>query len=527
MGQGKAARPILWLLPCALTVGLLGLLFLVDVDALSTALQYPQQPIRFRANSPYGKLVVTESAGQFNFIFNGLPVTSTHDFQQVEETVHYAMAQRPDARQVLLVGGGVSGTARELLKYAMGEVTYVELDPLFIKAGRRFLPEALADRRIQVVNTDGRLFIKRTEQRFDVVIVDVPDPSTSQLNRFYTTEFFAEVKRVLTKEGVLSFSLGHYENFVSRELGRMLASAHATLETAFAQVRMIPGGRVFFLASDGPLHDDIAARLEAKQIPTRFVKRQYLDAMLTPDRLADLQRATSPAAAVNRDFNPVLYFYHLVHWMSQFKLRFGLLEVALGLLLLVYLLRLRAVPLAIFASGFAASALEVVLLLGFQVLYGSLYQQMAILVTLFMAGLAIGAFLMNRLEHKPGRRSLGTLALALAGFAALLPLMLRGLGRLDNAGAFPLLLPAYIPLLTLLLGLLVGLEFPLANVIEFQGSAATASHIYTADFVGACLGALLASTLLIPLLGVTATCLLTAGLNIIGGLAVLLRKAGP
>ena len=89
----------------------------------STARQFPNEQIVFRGNSPYGRLVVTAGAGQFNFIENGLPLMATHNVEQIEETVHYAMAQRPTARRVLLIGGGVAGTAREILKYPAAEVT--------------------------------------------------------------------------------------------------------------------------------------------------------------------------------------------------------------------------------------------------------------------------------------------------------------------------------------------------------------------------------------------------------------------
>ena len=99
------------------------------------------------------------------------------------------MAQRPDARKVLLVSGGISGTAREILKYHVSRVDYVELDPLILELGRKYLPDNLADRRIRVINTDGRLFIKQTGEKYDVAIMDVPAPSTAQLNRFYTVEF--------------------------------------------------------------------------------------------------------------------------------------------------------------------------------------------------------------------------------------------------------------------------------------------------------------------------------------------------
>jgi spermidine synthase len=522
---GHFRRRLLLASTVIIALGLTAHVLLIDADGITTAIQHWGQPTVFRANSPYGRLVVTDDSGQLTFYENGVPVISTHNIDQVEETVHYAMSQRPDARQVLLLGGGVAGTAREILRYGVGGVTYVEIDPLIIAAGRQFLPENLADARIRTVATDGRRFVQRTDERYEVVIVDVPDPSTSQLNRFYTAEFYAEVRRILKPDGVLAFALGHYENYVSPGLARLLASAHRTLRLSFGQVRMIPGGRVFFLASDGPLSLDIAARLEQRGLATKLVNRHYLDAMLAPDRLADLDRAVAQPADINTDFNPALYYYHLHHWLSQFTERTVLpsgkvLGGGLLLLLAAGLLGLRAVPRVIFAAGFAAAALEVVLLLGFQVLYGSLYRQVGLVVTAFMAGLAVGAWRANRKVEREATagvspaRLLLLLSGAIAGLAALLPLILPQLGRLDALTGSALSGQGIVLLLTFLLAALVGGQFPLAGATGSGAAAATASRLYTADLAGAALGALLVSALLIPLLGVTAVCLLTAALNL-------------
>jgi spermidine synthase len=279
------------------------------------------------------------------------------------------------------------------------------------------------------------------------------------------------------------------------------------------------------------------------------VNRHYLDAMLTADRMADIQRAVSQPAALNRDFSPMLYFYHLRHWMSQFTLSFGVLQAVLLLSLLVYLIRLRGPALALFASGFAGSALEVVLLLAFQVLCGSVYHQVGVIVTVFMAGLAVGAMIANRpmkswsngalecwdkpglapaplLHHSttPTARHLAVLAFAIAALALLLPALLFSLNRLSSAVPAFVVIQAVIALLTLLLAVLVGAQFPLANRLQFDGTATGASRLYTADFVGASLGALLASTLLIPLVGVTGVCLLTAALNVLAGGVRFWRK---
>ena len=551
----RAGHKLLSAIAGVLVVVVTALAVAVDLDGISTAWQYPQQHIVARANSPYGKLLVTESDGQFDFIENGVPFTSTRDDQHVEETVHYALAQRPEARRVLLVAGGISGTAKEILKYKVRRVDYVELDPAILSFGRKYLPQNLADDRIRIINADGRQFVRQTGEKYDAVIIDLPAPSTAQLNRFYTVEFFAEVKRALAPGGVVSFALGRYENYVSPELARMLASATLSLKASFQNTLAVPGGQVFVLASDDPLFNDIAARIEQQGIQTKLMNRHYLDAMLTADRWADMQRALAQPAALNQDLSPVLYYYHLRHWMSQFQTGFGAVPAGLLILLCIYLIRLRGAALVLFASGFAGTALEIVLLLAFQIFCGSVYHQVGIIVTVFMAGLALGAMLANRgavaqvskpavglQSHpqpiwksaiqqvwKPALPShhgfLALLAFAVAGYALLLPLLLPLLNRAAAMVTSLLLIKAVVALLTLILAVLVGMQFPLANRLEFDGTVTGASRLYTADFVGAFLGALLAGTLLIPLIGVAGVCLLTAALNLLAGLRLQFRKA--
>ncbi len=542
-----ARQRILAITAVLLAAGLIAAIAVYNLDDVSNNLQFKGQKVVYHGASPYGMLVVTEDAGQYNFIENGVPLFSTHNTEQVEETVHYAMAQRPDAKRVLLISGGASDTAREILKYPHAEVDYVELDPLVLDIARRFLPEELNDPRIHVINADGRQYVKQFSQKsplplgedlqksplplgegqgegYDVVIVDAPDPSTSQINRLYTREFFEQVHRILAPDGVMSFSLSGYEGYISKELAGLIAVADRTLVQTYKNVLILPGTRNFFLASDGPLTPAVAERIQRAGVSTRLVNRSYCDAMLTPDRMADVHRVLSPDAPINEDFNPILYFYHLRYWISQFTLRFGILEGFLAILLLVYLVRLRPVPLAIFAGGFAATALEVVLLLGFQILYGCVYHQVGLIITMFMLGLGIGSLFMNRLLPRCGRNHLIALALAIAIYSACVPYILMALGQSElPAAAWATW--ATIPVITLLLAMLVGLEFPLAGKVGFQEVTATAARLYTADYIGAALGALLVSTLLIPVLGVTAVCLIAAGLNLLAaGMMIIFRN---
>ncbi len=530
---------------------LVGLAAAYDLDDLSTRLQYAGQDVRYNGHSPYGRLVVTESAGQLSFIHNGVVLFSAqasggdaaaYADKDVEETVHYPMAQRPDARRVLLISGGVSGTAREILKYGADRrddeaggaelaVDYVELDPKIIRVARRYAPQSLDDPRgrIRVVATDGRRFVRQGAgaREYDVVIVDVPDPSTSQINRFYTRQFFGEVRDRLAPGGVVSISLGHYENYLSDELASLIAVAHQTLGRVFRNVLIVPGGRVYFLASDGPLTLDVATRIENEGIPTQWVTRSYLEGdALAPLRLEGVRRAVLADAPVNEDFNPILYYYHLRYWISRFRVRFGLFEGGLLVVLAIALARARPVSFAVFTTGLAASALEVVLLVAFQILYGCVYHRMGLIVTMFMIGLGIGSATMNRLLERRTRRDLIVLELGVAAYAVCLPGVLMLLGRIADPTMAAVASQAAVPLLALGLAVLVGLEFPLAGKVDFRGVSSTAGRLYTADYLGAALGALLVSTLLIPVLGVVAVCLLAAALNVASGAVLLCTSRG-
>ena len=138
------------------------------------------------------------------------------------------------------------------------------------------------------------------------------------------------------RDGVVGFALGQYENYVSPELARMLSSACLAAKQSFRNVLAIPGrpgvlprlGRAA-LRGHRRAHRAAPHQDQAGQPP---LPRRHADA----DRMADLASATAQPAAMNRDFSPVLYYYHLRHWMSQFNVQFGVIQV--GLLVVLGLL---------------------------------------------------------------------------------------------------------------------------------------------------------------------------------------------
>ncbi len=489
-----------------------------DLNTITTAILFKGQNLVERRDSIYGNVVVTKIQDQYQFYENGFLLFFTDNVQSNEETVHYAMIQHPEPKNILLISGGVAGTTEEILKYNPDRIDYVELDPLIIKIGKKYT-KSLENEKIHISNLDGRLFVKTTSRKYDVAILDLPPPDTAQVNRFYTYEFLTELKRVLKPDAVVSLPLLSSEHYRSQILRKLNSILFSSLKKVFENVIIIPGEtNFFFIASDADLFFDIADKIEQRRIDTKYVNKLYLPPPpFLKDKIEILKSEIDPKAGLNRDFNPVSLFLSIEHWLSQFKFRLWLFLGIIAVFVLIYLARIRAIPFAIFTTGFAASALEVVILIGFQILYGYVYHKVGIIITMFMLGLAIGSFYMNRILQTRKIRDLIQVEFAIVAFAVVLPFILVKLNHVENK--FFIFFSAHIifPVLTIVLAILVGMEFPLSSKLFFKGVANTAGILYSADLIGACIGAIIVSTILIPLLGILKVCIFVAALNLVSG----------
>ncbi len=524
-----AHLPLALLLLAILLLALLPLAFFIH----RATLRWQWSDLAFAADSPYGRIVIQARDSQRVFYENGLLMFETQGTDP-EEVVHPPLLAHPAPRDVLLIGGAAAGNLREALRHPVAHVTAVESDPLLLRAARLHLPPdeaaVLDDPRVTVVLTDGRRFVQTARRTFDVVILDLPEPSTGALNRFYTEEFFREVRAVLNPGGILALGLPAAENYWSPELARRNGSIYHTLRAVFPHVLALPGDTTYFLASADPLEADPdlwGQRLAERGIPTRWVTASYIRYLFTTDRFAQVREALEATAGVrlNRDLTPVCYYYDLALWLSRFTPRLrGFFErtdllrlngVALALAVPVGLARVRrrwAVPITVGGAGLAGMMLEVVILLAFQVRHGSLYAQVSLIVTAYMVGMVLGSRLAaSRPWAAPtARRALLALMGALVVGAALLPFLL---GRPLPAAVFPLL--------ALLGGGWGGAVFPLALQAERGDVGRAAGRLYGADLAGGCLGALLGGAFFVPLLGIPQTCGVIALLGVAGILTLI------
>ena len=249
---------------------------------LIDVLQTPYQLIEVFDTPAVGKLMRIDGA---NMISEG------DEFFYHENLVHPAAIAHPAPRNVLIIGGGDGGSSDEVLKHPTVErVVLVELDQGVIDMAKKHLSvvhhDVFANPKLDVRIMDGAAFVRMTEERFDLIYLDLTDPFGPAAS-LYTQAFYADLKRVLTSRGALVLHIGSPFSHPDR-----VARSLADLRTLFAHISPyfvhIPtyGACWGFAVASGVLDLDIAAaeierRLMARSIADRrFYNGEMHRAML-------------------------------------------------------------------------------------------------------------------------------------------------------------------------------------------------------------------------------------------------------
>ncbi len=551
---GKRGQSWVWV-SGSLLIGLFMLLVLQGEkwEMMSRGWEWKGYRLVDSEDTLYGNLTAVSAGGQISFYENGLWMFTYPDLLTAEESVHFALLEHPEPKGILLVGGGISSSLAQILKHpTVSRVDYVELDPTLIGLGRRTLPReatrALDDPRVNIIHTDGRKHIKTTESRYDLVIVNLPDPMTAQLNRFYTVEFFQAARRITLPGGILSLSLTSSENIIGFTLAQLLNSLYQSMSVVYRDVIVLPGSTARFFGSmeDGTLVSDpqvLVKRIRERRLALNYVRGYYLLFNLSQERLdyfSGILRA-SKGTRINRDLSPSCYFYDIVHWSAQYTPRLKRVFLFLGRIESMWFIVMIVVftalffpfvhrkaqekalkPVliyAVFVTGYSEMTLNVVLILTFQIFYGYVYYKIALLITAYMIGLILGSWHITPSVERirkplwilmPIQGGLALYAILLLGII----ILFQGSGHLSRIFS---IMEAGFPLLTLVAGYLGGLHFPLGNAMYLAGGkevGKVASLVYGVDLVGSSAGALSAGIILLPVLGIADTLYGITALNL-------------
>jgi len=509
------------------------------LQASSLKEQWKNQRLLRYQNSIYGNLAATKNLNQYTFYSNGIPiiVTPLPDIASIEDLAHFAMLSQHNPKNVLIIGGGAGGLLYEVLKYPAEKITYIELDPSLIKLVRDFptdlTKKELGDKRLDIRYIDGRRFLKLTKSRYDVVIVNLPMPSTLELNRFYTMEFFKDVRLALAENGIFAFTLPGSLSYLSPELRNLNGSILAALKTVFSSA-VIPGYANIYLASRTGIEispELLSNRLAERGVATRVFNTAYLKERLNPDWLKWFNNSISDDKRIrkNLDLKPIGTYYSICYWNSLFSPRLNVilhLWERIDFILLLFIIAISAaliwmvnlflgrpkryaVGFAILTTGFTGMGLNLILIYAYQSFYGFVFHDIAMLVSVFMIGLAAGGLIMTRLLAKI-KDDMGSF-LGIEFYAICLSAIAGG--SLYILNQYSVFRPAiFFYILSVAAGFLVGSEFPLANKIYLEGKDGRESGgtLYAIDLLGSWGAAILLSAALVPLVGIVQTCGLLA-----------------
>jgi spermidine synthase len=549
------ARPRSGAARAALTLNLLvltaALLWAPRLDRLSRHWEWPGRRVIATVDSPYALLSAAREAEQVSFFTDNLWLFTYPDPLTAEHQVQLGLLEHPRPRRVLLLGGGLAGLGSEILKTrTITRLDYVELDPHLVRLAQKLLPAVAKlsrDPRVHIIYQDARRFLETTSRRYDVILMALPEPRDAQLNRFYTREFFRLVDRRLRPGGVFSFALNAAETSLSPLRAAYLAMAYHTLGQVFPDVVAFPGGRVRFFASSGRhvLVTDpkvLVDRLHARHLQLQYVRGYYLLQDLSPWRQQYLNQVLRrQPLETNTDLNPRCYFFDLV--LSTVQEGLGVKEMLLALQKLPPVTPWVAVVLAsvlagaacrrpgprflhqVAVMGLGTMALEILVLILYQISLGSLYRQLGILIAAFMAGMAAGSAAGAHRFRRPqgGLRLLAGFQGGLALLAAGLALWLSwGVSWPASEGAF--WTRAGYVLVLAAAGFGGGGVFALSGALwnevqpEVRGQG---GMLYAADLLGATLGTLGISLLVLPVWGIVAALWMVAILHLGAGVIML------
>ncbi|WP_096274271.1 polyamine aminopropyltransferase [Paucisalibacillus globulus] len=196
--------------------GVIGILLLIGLFfgeemAFSFEQKLYKDPIIHTEETSYQKITVTKDEADVRLYLDGqLQFSSTDEHRYHEVLVHPAMAYAGTPQNVLVLGGGDGIAVREILKYdEVNKITLVDLDPAVVELANtndlllKLNEGSLMDEKVHVENTDAFKFLEGTDEWFDVIIVDLPDPNNESLNKLYTREFYSLVRNHLNPGGAV------------------------------------------------------------------------------------------------------------------------------------------------------------------------------------------------------------------------------------------------------------------------------------------------------------------------------------
>ena len=261
MSDGRTVSPIGW------KQGLAALLaFVIAFGTRSFESQFVPRKVLHDATATVTALGATRLEKQL--LVNGIGMTGLTPITKMIAHLPLAFMQRPP-RNVLVICFGMGTTHRSMLSWGISS-TAVELVPSVVSVFPFFHADAeqlMRSPRSRIVVDDGRFYLERSAEQYDVIVLDPPPPvEAAASSLLYSKEFYAIARQHLRPDGILQqwFPTGTRDPAI-------LASVAKAIQQSFPYVRVfqsIEGWGYHFLASASPIPPLSAAAMASRLPPT-------------------------------------------------------------------------------------------------------------------------------------------------------------------------------------------------------------------------------------------------------------------
>ncbi len=282
-----------------------------------------QDQVIYAEQTKYQKIVITQWKDDYWLYLNGSQQLSTRDEEMYHEPlVHPVMQLSPTPYHILVLGGGDGAAVREILKYkAVKKITLVDLDPAMIRLAKNHYAllevndSAFYHPKVHILTQDAFKYMSDTQDYFDLIVIDLPDPRTVELGRLYSREFYSLCYKHLRPEGLLITQSGSpYFN------GRAFECIKQTLEAAdFQTVQMhnqiITMGEWGWTIGSKHFSSQTLKKalrkLKFENISTRWINQEAMTMMTSFGKQSYFFNPEVEDLEINTIHNPVLYRYYL------------------------------------------------------------------------------------------------------------------------------------------------------------------------------------------------------------------------
>ena len=230
------------------------------------------QKILIFDNLRFGRVLALDNIVQF---------TELDEKYYHEPLVHCSLFSHPNPNHILIIGGGDGGALREVVKHPVKSIDLVDIDKDVITLTKKYFPDftqnAWHDPRLKIHIEDGADFVKKTKKKYDVIILDTPDPVGPAIPLF-KTGFYLDCKKILAPEGILMRQTGSSilqpEEMPSNF--RQMQELFPEVQVFLTSVPTYVGGYFTFVAAA------LKKGLFSKPIKKRFNKLKLETAWYTP-----------------------------------------------------------------------------------------------------------------------------------------------------------------------------------------------------------------------------------------------------